>query len=390
MSSYTADTTRCLALTSQYDLSVIPEASEFNNEVLKEAAKIIAATVGKVREEDLCIENVEIDEKVDFTFDVVNSRPAPESWQRFPVVIQIYSSKKAPTKLFIKGMTNLALCDGVTTLHTCFNVMEFLESRTNSEKDPSEFLSKYPFTTSNQRREFDEAKMGAHLGTLEKYGKAFDPAKHDPSGPLPVGPARAGFEDGLPPRVWEKQTVRDKPGKAVLKDVMHAATSIQTQLGLSSVFFTVNFSPNVALGRMEDIADTLVHEKRWDSMITPVGHPEPMNADHAAFLSYSIFWNNYGRHNPKIRSEVVACTWNWVGFAKSFTPLLWFATIQDKGFIVSSLAEADHTACARILSGLGQGERFAEMQRENATEKVSTDSGEPVQRKERGAERREA
>lgn len=48
---------------------------------------------------------------------------------------------------------------------------------------------------------------------------------------------------------------------------------------------------------MQDVLDL---QERIEGIFTPVGAPLPMNLSHAEGLSYMLFWNNYGRHDPNL------------------------------------------------------------------------------------------
>eukprot|EP00959_Pyramimonas_sp_CCMP1952_P154624 3234848-Pyramimonas_sp.AAC.1 len=227
----------------------------------------------------------------------------------------MYSPDKE--RVFGRVTVNLVYCDGVSGLHTIFNVMEYFEHK-DSGASTKTYLSKPGFKTANPQYVFDPAKMDAHVEMLQTTAET---SKNDGT-KLPVGPPRVKLEDSLHPRVW----TRFANTQINFKDFVRITTECQKRLELPYIAYTVNYAPNISLGRLPTIADTLQHQKRVDGIFTPKGPPLPMSVDHAAGLSYLLFWNNYGVFNPNITSTVTACVWNWTGLPKSFTPVHWIAT----------------------------------------------------------------
>ena len=76
--------------------------------------------------EDLKVERVQFAEELDF--DAAHSMPTPESWFKYPVVVQfMYSPDKA--KVFSRVTISLLHYNGVSGFHTIFNVTDCLEHK---------------------------------------------------------------------------------------------------------------------------------------------------------------------------------------------------------------------------------------------------------------------
>jgi hypothetical protein len=231
-------------------------------------------------------------------------------------------------------------------LHTIFNIMEYLEHK-DGEAPPETYLTKPFFKTANPQVVFDPAKMDAHVEMLQKTAET---SKNDGT-KLPVGPLRGQLEDNLQPRVW----TRFSNSQTSFKDFVRISTECQKRLELPEIAYTVNYAPDLCLGRLPTITDTLNHQKRVDGIFTPKGPPMPMDVEHAKAVSYMLFWNNYGVHNPNITSTVTAAAWNWTGLAKCFPITMWAATIQGKAFFVTSISSMDAPAVEDLVSSIDGG-----------------------------------
>jgi hypothetical protein len=340
---YQADPRLCLVLTAEFDISDQPQLHLLDQAAHDDAAEVVVESIGLFKPGDLKVERVESDEELDF--DTAHSMPTPESWFMHPVVVQfMYTPDK--TRVFGRVTVSLLHYDGVSGFHTIFNIMEYLEHK-DDDASPEAYLSKPFFKTANALVVFDPAKMDAHVEMLQKTAET---SKNDGT-KLPVGPPRARLEDSLQPRVW----TRFSNSQTNFKDFVRISTECQQRLELPYIAYTVNYAPEVCLGRLPTISDTLNHQKRADGIFTPNGPPMPMNIDHAEAVSYMIFWNNYGVHNPNITSKVTAAAWNWTGLPKCFTPLMWAATIQGKSFFVTSISSGDASAVEDLVSSIDGG-----------------------------------
>jgi hypothetical protein len=276
----------------------------------------------------------------------------PQSWLSYPVVVQfVYTPDK--TRVFGRVTVCLRDYDGVSGLHTVFNVVEYFEHK-DSGASPEMYLTQPGFATANLEVAFDPARQGAHEEMLQTTAET---SKNDGT-KLPVGPLRVQLEDSLQPRVWK----RFSSTQSSFKEFIRVSTECQQCLELPYVAYTVNYAPEVCLGRVTNIHDTLDHQKRLNGIFTPKGPPLPMDLDHAAGLSYMLFWNNYGRHNPNMACQVTSAVWNWTGLPKCFTPLMWAIEIQGKSFFVSSISSGDWSTVKDLVSSIDKGVHLAECQ----------------------------
>jgi hypothetical protein len=86
-----------------------------------------------------------------------------------------------------------------------------------------------------------------------------------------------------------------------------------------------------------------------------------MNALHVGTLYNTLFFNNYGRHNPNISGRITDLVWNWCGMYSSFTLFAFAAEIQGKKFFAFSAPPADFEAVTKeglIGNGLGPVQPF--------------------------------
>jgi hypothetical protein len=348
MDPYQADPRLCLVLTTDFDVSDQPQLHLLDQAAHDAAGEVVVETIGLFKAGDLKVERVQSADELDF--DTAHAMSTPESWFTHPVVVQIvYTPDKK--RVFGRATVSLLHYDGVSGFHTVFNVMEYLEHK-DSGASPETYLTKPGFKTANRQVGFDPAKMDAHVEMLQKTAET---SKNDGS-KLPVGPSRVKLEDSLEPRVW----TRFANTQINFKDFVRITTECQKRLELPYIAYTVNYAPAVCLGRLPTITDTLNHEKRADGIFTPKGSPMPMNIEHAEALSYLLFWNNYGVHNPNISSKVTATAWNWTGLPKCFTPIMWVATIQGNAFFVTSISAVDALAVEDLVSSIDGGLRLKE------------------------------
>jgi hypothetical protein len=339
---YKADPRLCLVLTVELDIAASPHIHSLDQTVHDDATKVVTETIGAIHMGDLKVERVDSNEKLDF--DAVHSMEISQSWFTHPVVVQfVYTPNE--TKLFGRVTVCLQDYDGVSGLHTVFSVLEYFEHK-DSGASPETYLTKPDFKASNIEVDFDPDKMGAHENMLQ----SLETNKGDGTR-LPVGPLRVEQEDSLKPRIWK----RFSSTKTTFKDFIRVSSECQKRLELPYVAYTVNYAPSVCLGRVPAIKDTLDREKRFDGVFTPKGAPLPMNLDHAAGLSYMLFWNNYGKHNPNISARVTAAVWNWTGLSKCFTPMMWAIEINGKPFFVSSFSSGDWPAVEDLVTSVDGG-----------------------------------
>ncbi|KAL9139710.1 putative tandem protein 16 [Amphidinium carterae] len=337
--AYEPSVKHCPVLTVELDVSRAPALAQVGEEAFQKAAETITGKVGAVKRGDLVVETVVLPE-VDFN--IVHSMEVSQTWSRVPMVVQcVLGSFRG---LFLKVTTCLVNYDGVTALHTLFNVAELLEQDFCGKKVN---LSVPAFKFANRRVDFDEKKMAAHqehLARLRSEDCACDERTLEHG--LPPRPSRAGFEEQLPPRVY----TRISNSMTLHRQALGIMSEVMERLKLSHVATTVNYSPEGALSRLTCIMDVVDREKRLNGVFTPIRHPPPMGVSHAEQLSYMFFVNNYGKHNPNLSLlEVKGVSWNWTGFTRCFTPFLWFATIQGRLFYLTSFAEPDQRKCHDIL-----------------------------------------
>jgi hypothetical protein len=142
------------------------------------------------------------------------------------------------------------------------------------------------------------------------------------------------------------------------KQFMKVISDCQGRLDLPYIVYTVNYAPHVLLGRTTDVKDTLDLQKRVDGVYTPIGQFMPMTQDHVRQLSYALLWNNYGKHNPNLISQVTSVVWDWTGLLKSFPAIAFAIGVQGNTFYMTSFSERDWRVCEDLLSQVDGGKLF--------------------------------
>ena len=119
---YKPSLTQTLRFTLEYEAKV---AMEFDNQFLKTCASQITS-YSHIIDGSLLIVSYEVNND-ELDYDTIQQAKGPEEILEYPLVIEIFYSKKSH-KFFLRAHNSLLWYDGVTTLHTCFNVIEFCES----------------------------------------------------------------------------------------------------------------------------------------------------------------------------------------------------------------------------------------------------------------------
>jgi len=340
--SFAEKALRCLTLTVEFETDETTQHVHHCDQADHDAAAaVVSRTIDLVKEGDLKV--VRVDEESTLDFDDVNSREVPAEWFSVPMLIQFFYDK---TKVFARVLTHLTEYDGVAALHTLFNVMEQLE-HINCDQAPESYLTKPAFKTSNLEHVFDPAKLDAHIEFLEKSAASVV----DDGTKLPACPSRADLEDSLQPRIWKRFASKD----VKFKQFTQFVSDCQARLDLPYIAYTVNYAPSATLGRTTNILDTLDKQKRVDGIFVPKGPIMPMNLEHVRQLSYALFWNNYGRHNPNISSKVKSVVWDWAGFLKSFAGFAFAIEVHGQPFYVTSFPERDWKVCAEAFGQVDGG-----------------------------------
>jgi hypothetical protein len=113
-------------------------------EVHRSAIDAIVADEGNgVKQGEVSVHIMTLSKEDPFDFDSVQHLPLPVSVEEFPLVLEMMH-QEGSEKCFVRINTDLTFYDGVTALHTGFNLLEYVDT-TNTTK----IISPYPFTASN-------------------------------------------------------------------------------------------------------------------------------------------------------------------------------------------------------------------------------------------------
>ena len=301
------------------------------------------------RKEDLHVVVTLLGDNEAFDFDSIHHLELPLDVERFPlVVMMIY--KKNEDKCFAKIKADLTMYDGVTSLHTVFNMLEHLEYGTCS---PFPHTGKNPMPTESQYQNFTKqlsrmywAKIRAKLSLGYWLGRW----------------QRSPFMGNLESRLSDRPGLRFTEVTVPFKTIMNKIEQTKELLDIPFYSITVNYSPSIGLAFCPNLETDKA--KIADSITFPpvgTGCPPPMDANQVAALFNTIFVNNYGKHEaPRISGKVVGLTWDWVGMMKSFPPFFFIAQVQGKLFFTMSAAPADFELIAKsgIFDDVGKSTPF--------------------------------
>jgi len=350
-----------LSLQLEIDMTKSPEGTHTLSQSVHDAAADAVTANGDAPANHLRVIRSDVAGPIDFNG--AHQLPPPSIVKEYPLVVEIVYPKNSST-CFVRGFLSLTHCDGVRLLHIMLQVVEFLEGRAAGAETP--VVSAYPHTAKNDAPSLSPFRripllmmqmqlgmmffglLGSLLIKLGLISKDADGAEE------PVfGPAAEKQEARLAKRQVRCYVVPEQIG---YKGIFVLAEQIKRLCGYYFYFFTVNFSPRVAMALTKDLGATKSPASRANSMFTPVMAAPPMLPAVGAGFALGLFWNNYGKHSPNIRADVKRFLWDWRGIPKLVSWALLMVTIQGKTFLVShapgSKWKRHHTALAALGEGL--------------------------------------
>jgi len=284
-----------------------------------------------------------------FTLESIKALPAPREVFEFGLTLEIMVHAQCE-QFFMRSFVNLNKFDGVRALHTQLSTMEFLEAYFENRKDAS--LSPFPFSQSNVpgygARNF--ANMAGFLGAMA--GNAI--ASSIPGG-LCTG-QRRDF-DATAERVFFR--FNRIPAGVTYRQVEAIAEKAKQDLGFQYFASTVNFQSQgqsqVGLAVSRTLNELHSPEGRSKCLTMPPGAPPPIDDPvHIGSMYDSVFYNNYGRHNPRISATVTDFCWDWTGCDARFSPICVACSIQGRLFFQMSAAAPAWAAVKQHFEVLGQ------------------------------------
>lgn len=358
---FALDMTKVLVLTVEFDYISFPDILLMDQIAHDNALRTVLTTSNAVKHEDCIITRTTLSNQ---SFNDVHSLPARNEIFSHPLSIElIYPDKseeieKGHMKVFGHVRVDLNWYDGVTALHTLFNVMECLEhGNIKNEANPREYLTIGSFATKYVRDSYSFKNfVGASQQVLSLL---FYCLKEMISQTLciltcfrsdyeswPIGPLSVLKEKRYKPRVYGRFTNVE----ISFKEVVKIASSLKAHLGIPWISYTMNYSPHIALGFASSFENLM---RLGRVRATPIGPPISMDTTHACILSNSLFWNNYGKFNPNISAEVTGFAWDWYKMPNTFPPL--FQTIQVKSrlLVMASFPEPLWRKSVDMLQKLG-------------------------------------
>jgi len=335
--NYESARSQTLCICSGYKASRGLRLKEVSDEILKEAKAAVAACSEGILTDDrfvLLKRSVSCDVGA-FTLDSIKGLPAPREVFEVPLTVEIMIHGESD-EFFVRSFTNLNKVDGVRALHTQMSTVEFLEVHFENRKDTS--LSPFPFSAANVSGygERNVANRDRFLGAMG----AIEVPSPDPSSK----------------RVFYR--FNKIPSGVAYREVEAMAEKLKQDLGLHYFASTVNFQKEglaqVGLAVSETLEELHSAEGRSACLTMPPGAPPPIDAPpHIASMFDSVFYNNYGRHNPRISSAVTDFCWDWTGCDARFSPICVACSIQGKLFFQVSAAAPAWDRVGHHFSGLG-------------------------------------
>jgi hypothetical protein len=336
--------------------------TKYCNKSIEEHARaakaIVEGSVSTLQPGSLAVIRLVLKDDAPFDFDSVHHLPLPFEMDTTPVVVEMVY-KKSQDRCFARIKTDLSRYDGVTAFCAGQNVLEFLEHGS------ADAMSIYPFTPPKRGVELPLSNYVAFFKQLTRVLWAIGWNLLNPRywrGHWVRGPLQGRLESTLPPRPWLRYS--QVPDTTSFKDFLQQLDETKRYLGLPLYATTLNSSPYAFLTLVSSKEQLFTKQARYNNIFgPPAGYasPPPMNALHVGTLYNTLFFNNYGRHNPNISGRITDLVWNWCGMYSSFTLFAFAAEIQGKKFFAFSAPPADFEAVTKeglIGNGLGPVQPF--------------------------------
>lgn len=329
---YKPSLTQTLRFTLEYEAKI---TMEFDNSFLASCAKEITG-FSHIKADTLKIISYEVNND-ELDYDTIQQSKGPKEILEYPMVIEIFYNKKS-SKFFLRAHNSLTWYDGVVTLHTCFNVIEFCESGHDvlaGKKVISNCLSVYPFYNSNNKYEF---KLHNIINFIYRIITIIfitiitflNPLNYINKSNFIRSPLQSRYEDSCGGRIQ----IRFKTKKgSKMRQVFNLAKEIKQILQLTYVAITTNFAPHgVGVGFFNSFDDHTGVESRMKHLTLPAGPPPPMDGMHVAMMYDTYFWNNYGKHNPMYKANLIGLNWDWTGCLNTFTMFTMVISVKNEVF----------------------------------------------------------
>mmetsp|Transcript_509 Transcript_509/g.1124 ORF Transcript_509/g.1124 Transcript_509/m.1124 type:complete len:311 (-) Transcript_509:248-1180(-) len=283
-----------------------------------------------------------------FTLDSVKALPAPPQVLDFGLTLEIVQAQCE--QFFMRSFVNLNKFDGVRALHTQLSMMEFLEGYFEHRKDAR--LSPFPFSKSNVPG-YGARNVANMLGFMGAM--AGNKISASIQGGLCTG--QRSDVDSASDRVFLR--FNRIPNGVTYRQVEAIAEKAKTDLGFQYFASTVNFQSKgqsqVGLAVSRSLDELHSPEGRSRCLTMPPGAPPPIDDPvHIASMYDSVFFNNYGRHNPRISATVTDFCWDWTGCDARFSPICVTCSIQGRLFFQISAAAPAWDVVKEHFRPLGQ------------------------------------
>ena len=349
--SFEIDRDRVLSFTVEWDVSEVPFVLLRDAHHLKAGQEIIQHPV---QAGHLCLKKVVARNEQEFTFQAVHSRREISEHLKYPVVVEIIfpPSNSAHQKVYAHSRTCLSYYDGVSSLHTIFNVFEYLE------KGDGEKLTPYPFTNSNKLN-----SVYYWIGSYVNFFSQLTTIYYDQLMGLFSKTFWLNDESWEPNSLMAYKTLPDRvsmrytsiPKKMSFKDILKLFQKVKDVLRIPKVVTTVNMSPHVAIAIAPSFAEIKGVQGRYKWLTLPPAPPPPQGG--FDMISNGVFFNNYGRHSPSFSGKIDDFCWDWNTLPDYFDPLFFVINIKGDFFVMAQFPKCLWPQASTILEPLGKGER---------------------------------
>lgn len=343
---------------------MVENASKMTSQAQKDKLKDVAdvlmnGTKSVISKNQLVVVSRTVGKDHPFSFaSVHHDLPLPDVVEKVPLVIEVVFKEGVADKLFVRIKDDLDVFDGVTSTHTAFQVLEYMEHGTIDKVSP------FPYTGINGGPDSHNS-LGRILRFLAQFARLFFGLLPGiPSylcGKWRRGPLQSIMQDSKGTRVCRRYN--KIPESLHFREITAITDGIKTALKLAYYAVTVNFSPTVCISLVPTAAGLKQRDVRLGNLTLPPmgsGPPMPQCAFVAGILFNVLFYNNYGRHDPNISGKITDYLWDWMGIYDTFPTFTHCIEIQGTRFVrwCAHPEEWKQIEATGLLSKLGEGESF--------------------------------
>ena len=344
-----------------------------------------------VKVDDLRVVSRTLAKDVPFDFGSVHHLPLPPIVEKAPMVVEIVFQEGVDNRFFARVKNDLEFYDGVTATHTGFQVLEWMEHGATAQISPFPFIGRNGsvtgFNSGARVCRFLNQMVGTVLSTaiLTLFKPSFWCGNGWLPGPFQSSPAREAAAKGtrvcrrfnrIPVDVSHREIISLTDGIKRALGLRYFAVTVSptrekwthththtTHHNSKTLLVQVNFAPGVAVALVRTKEELATQEGRLGRLTMPPangGPPPAMDSMHAAGIFNCIFYNNYGRHNPKISGSADDFLWDWMGIYDTFCTFSHSIQVNGRKIVRWCAHPAEWAKIEKtgLLGKLGEGTDF--------------------------------